>query len=589
MSISNFCVSVLRSLAPNYQRHFSPQKIILYITVLLLTPFSTFSNADSLVNGGVVSSAIILPQQQHSYTFAANANERININVTDVDNTNFIPWVTIYKPDGTYLAQSWSQNVAVVDSIVATQTGTYTVIVRDASTGNASIGAYKIYFSKAPNAVELGSLINGGIQAEFIDKGDIDTYQISANANERININVTDVDNTNFIPWVTIYKPDGTYLTQSWSQYVAVVDSVVATQTGTYTVIVRDASTGNASTGNYNLYYSKAPNAFELGDLINGGIRAEFIDKGDIDTYQISANANERININVTDVDNTNLIPWVTIYKPDGTYLTQSWSQNVAVVDSVVATQTGTYTVIVRDASTGNASTGNYNLYYSKAPNAFELGDLINGGIRAEFIDKGDIDTYQISANANERININVTDVDNTNLIPWVTIYKPDGTYLTQSWSQNVAVVDSVVATQTGTYTVIVRDASTGNASTGNYHLYYAKAPQAIELGELFNGGALLGFIDKGDIDTFHFSVSLSEKISITITDLDNNSFIPRITLYYPDGTYFTQSWNQNTATLLNLSPTQAGKITVLIRDASTGNASTGNYRVVLSKTLNTN
>ncbi len=260
MSISNFCVSVLRSLAPNYQRHCSPQKIILYITFLLLTPFSTFSNADSLVNGGVVSSAIILPQQQHSYTFAANANERININVTDVDNTNLIPWVTIYKPDGTYLTQSWSQNVAVVDSVVATQTGTYTVIVRDASTGNASTGNYHLYYAKAPQAIELGELFNGGALLGFIDKGDIDTFHFSVSLSEKISITITDLDNNSFIPWITLYYPDGTYFTQSWNQNTATLLNLSPTQAGKITVLIRDASTGNASTGNYRVVLSKTLN-----------------------------------------------------------------------------------------------------------------------------------------------------------------------------------------------------------------------------------------------------------------------------------------------------------------------------------------
>ena len=206
------------------------------------------------------------------------------------------------------------------------------------------------------------------------------------------------------------------------------------------------------------------------------------------------------------------------------------------------------------------------------------MGDLINGGVRAEFIDRGDLDTYQFSATTNQRININVADLDKSTFVPWVVIYNPDGTYLAGTWAQDVVSIANVIAPQNGTYTVIIRDASAGNASTGNYNIYFAKSPGANEHGLLSGTGSRLETIERGDLDSYTFVGLAGGKASFTVTDLSTSAFVPYITIYDPDGNYITQTWNQTAASLQNINLTKDGIHTVVIRDASSGNANTGDY-----------
>lgn len=75
--------------------------------------------------------------------------------------------------------------------------------------------------------------------------------------------------------------------------------------------------------------------------------------------------------IRVTDTEHTAFVPGFTVYDPAGNSLTRAWSQNVAGT-SFQAPTTGTYTVrvydAVYDASSGHASTGDYQLSYTRTP-----------------------------------------------------------------------------------------------------------------------------------------------------------------------------------------------------------------------------
>lgn len=95
----------------------------------------------------------------------------------------------------------------------------------------------------------------------------------------------------------------------------------------------------------------------------------------------------------------------------------------------------------------------------------------------------------------------------------------PAGNLLTWATGTNVA-VDGFSAPSTGTYTVVVYDWSSGLASTGDYKLYYTKAPGANQGGALSPGGVMPGTIEKGGLDSYTFAASTGEGILLRLADV---------------------------------------------------------------------
>jgi len=205
--------------------------------------------------------------------------------------------------------------------------------------------------------------------------------------------------------------------------------------------------------------------------LINGGMITGTIDKGDLDSYTFSANAGENVQIRITDINGTPFIPRITLYDPNGAYVTYGQGTNVGAI-SYKTTQAGIYTVVVSDISSGYASTGDYNVYFVHMPGANEGGNLSPGNTVYDTIDLGDLDSYTITVLAGQYIQIRITDINNTTLIPRITLYDPNGAYVTYGQGTITGVISNT-ATMSGTYTVVVSDISSGYASMGNYSLAF--------------------------------------------------------------------------------------------------------------------
>jgi hypothetical protein len=97
------------------------------------------------------------------------------------------------------------------------------------------------------------------------------------------------------------------------------------------------------------------------------------MDKGALDSYTFTAATGESIALRVADIAGGALWPEVVIYGPTGSQV--SWGAGPDVASAMlVAPSTGTYTAVVFDISSGAAATGDYNLYYIKAPDANQGG-----------------------------------------------------------------------------------------------------------------------------------------------------------------------------------------------------------------------
>ena len=234
-----------------------------------------------------------------------------------------------------------------------------------------------------PGANEGGSLINGGVISDAIDLGDLDSYTFTANVGEEVQIRIANTSSNDFRPRITLYDPNGAYVTHNVYYGVAAI-SYTATATGTYTVVVADGTNAKDKTGNYDLYFVHMPGANEGGSLINGGIISDGIDLGDLDSYTFTANAGERVKILIANTNSNDFLPRITLYDPNGAYITYGVGYDFASI-SYTATATGTYAVVVADGSGTKSQTGNYDLYF-RAPGAIDpvtpalLGDINSDG-----------------------------------------------------------------------------------------------------------------------------------------------------------------------------------------------------------------
>jgi hypothetical protein len=444
------------------------QVAIHYISIfLLLFSSNVFSQ---LINGDAVSGEIAQPGEQDTHTFTANAGETIEIRAVDINRSTLTPFLEIYGPLGNLINTTSGGLVAAFGPYVIENNGQHQVIIRDGTQGQNETGSYVIYYTKVPGANEIPILKVDGSLTDSIDLGDLDSYTFSANAGERIQVNVADTSGGSFAPSFNLYDPFGEKKLFTSGGAVAASNPYTLQETGTYTLVVSDISQGNASTGNYELFFVKIPGADEDGMLINGGSVSDQIDLGDIDSFTIDANTGESVQLRVADTNNTTLAPRINLYGPNGDLKLSAPGSLVAATGSYAIPEDGTYTVIVVDGSQGGASTGNYTLHYVRAPGANEGGELVNGETKSDTIELGDLDSYTVDLLAGDNLNLVVTDTSNGALALRANIYDPSGKYV--SSGSSASQIDMwYEAASSGIHTIVINDTTQGNASTGGYDI----------------------------------------------------------------------------------------------------------------------
>jgi len=320
-------------------------------------------------------------------------------------------------------------------------------------------------------------LVNGGVISAAIGvAGEQDEHTFDVATGESVVIRVVDTGGTAFTPLFRVYRPDGTSASFNYDATTASITLNNATVAGTYTVVVMDYAGTN--TGNYNIYYAKAPGANEGGALINGGVISDSLAVGDLDSYTFEVATSESVVIRVAETGgNTSFTPLFYVYRPDGTYASFNYDATTASITLNNATVAGTYTVVVMDYAGTNA--GNYNIYYAKAPGANEGGALINGGVISDSLAVGDLDSYTFAMAVGQSAQIQVVDTSNDAFTPLFYVYRPDGTYASFNYGATTASITLSNVTVAGTYTVVVMDYVGTN--TGNYNIYLNRDGDAID------------------------------------------------------------------------------------------------------------
>lgn len=435
-------------------------------------------------------------------------------------------------------------------------------------------------------------LSNGSFISEEISViGEVDLHTFDASPGDYVFLRVADTETTQFInssffPLVQLIDPNGTFVTQSSGALVGDISTLLTVE-GQYQVLISDASSGNDETGSYDLHFTLLAGANEGGSLPNGENIEGFITLGDVDSFTFNATAGEYVYLRAADTETTEFInssffPFIALFSPTGSLITQNSGALVADISELLI-EDGIYTVVINDESSGEDAIGSYNLYYSKISGANEGGVLLSGESQSDFIDLADIDSYTFTANAGETVFIRVADKETTQFInsgffPFVALHAPDSSRITSASGALVADV-STQLTQTGTYTIIVNDESSGEDAIGAYELFYTKAPVANE-GCGIGTNAVTGMIDLGDIDSYAFSTSApGEFITVSLTDTNGDAFFPFVGLYDSSGAVITTRSNANVATFSTTLPS-AGDFYLIVTDESSGEDAIGNYQL---------
>lgn len=311
---------------------------------------------------------------------------------------------------------------------------------------------------------------------------------------------------------------------------------------------------------------------------------------GSSNVWTLSASAGDRVTLQVAKTSGgAGFSPSLEVFTPNGRSM-GTRSGGVAARLDLQATETGGYSVVVKD--TTSSGTGTYQLQLAQVPGAFTLppgdegGSLTNGANQQGVINVGDLDLWTVSANAGDRLTVQLGELTGgASFTPMIEIFGPDGAQLAIG-SGSTAARASVQAQAAGTYVILVSDSALTGA--GTYEMHLAQMPGTFVVPEGDEGGTLAtgvdtdGTIGMGDLDLWTFNADAGERIVLQITELTGGvNFAPRIELFGPGSETKATAQNASAATIDSAMET-GGTYGLLVSDANQNG--TGTYRLRLTR-----
>jgi hypothetical protein len=444
-----------------------------------------------LVNGATETGQITTAGQVDSWTFSANAGDRIGVEIGETtDNGNFDPWIRLFAPNGASIGDTWGYSAASLEA-VAPASGTYLVLVASNDGNHAGTGNYELTMAQTPGPITIspgdegGPLTNGATASGQITTGDLDTWTFTAKAGQRLGVEIGEItDNGNFDPWIRIWAPNGASIGDTWGYSAASLEAV-APASGTYLVLVASNDGNHAGTGAYRLTMTQTHGKLvtsqgdQGGKLRDGAIETGQITTGDLDVWKVKALAGQRLGVEIGETSDSNgsFDPWIRIWAPNGASIGNTWGYSAASLEAV-APVSGTYLVLVASNDGNHAGTGSYQLTLAQTGGSVvvshgdEGGPLTSGVPVAGAITTGDLDVYTISATAGQHISAHLAEtLDNGNFDPWIRIWAPNGASIGDTWGYSAADLNNLTAPVSGTYLVLVASNDGNHAGTGTYSL----------------------------------------------------------------------------------------------------------------------
>src|SRR5262249_49440951 len=254
----------------------------------------------TLINGATHCGTISNAGETDTWTFTANAGDRIAIHIGEViDNNDFRPRIRLLSPTGASLGSTSGVGAAALNDIIAPSTGTYQVLVASFDTLFNGTGTYLLTMAHTPGPITItagdqgGPLTNGATHTGDIFKGDLDTWTFTANAGDRIAVHIGEITDTSgdFTPWIRVWAPNGASLGSAAGPGAAALNDMIAPVAGTYLVLVASFDSGFDGAGSYQLTMTHTPGPITIsagdegGPLDNGAMHSGQITKGDLDVW----------------------------------------------------------------------------------------------------------------------------------------------------------------------------------------------------------------------------------------------------------------------------------------------------------------
>jgi hypothetical protein len=331
--------------------------ISVIITLFLLTVCVDIASAQTLVNGANQNGTVLL-NTTNSYTFSANKGDNINLRV---GTTGFNGYLQLYGSGSVLLTSAGGYTDDLIENYVATNSGTFTVTI--SSWNLNGTGTYVLNLAQTPEAFIVpggdqgGPLTNGADATGTITLGDQDMWSFTANKGDTINARV---GTTGFNGFIELFGPTGALLASEGGYADDIIEDYVATNSGTFTVLV--SGWGVGGTGTYVLNLAQMPEPFIVPSGDEGGSMAGSpnysgtINRGDQDIWAFTACTGDSISLGL---NTTNFNGFLELYGSNGTLLKSSGGSTVSSI-AYTATNCGTFTVLV--SGWGIGGTGTYGL-----------------------------------------------------------------------------------------------------------------------------------------------------------------------------------------------------------------------------------
>lgn len=452
-------------------------------TALVLDENTDVDN--TAISSGVTNTGTIEIGDIDTFTILADAGDDLLFTIKENAGSDLYLRVALHGPNGQLLGTQYVTSSTTgfrLDLLDIPQSGRYTYVVRD-QYGYYS-GSYNFTAIVADEHVDTDNtqLSSGTTIAGNLGVGDIDTFTIDASAGDDLYLTIEETAGSSAYLRVALLGPHGQlldtqYVTSSTTGFR--LDHYEVPAAGRYTYVVRDHY--GYYTGGYQLTANVMDNSIDNDNvmLTSGQTTAGSIEIGDIDTFTINADAGDDLLLTIAETAGSDLYLRVALHGPNGqlldvNYVTSSTPGFRLDFDDVPAS--GTYTYVVRDHY--GYYTGNYSMTVVVADENIDADNtaLANGQSENGMLERGDIDTYTITASAGQDLLMSIAETAGSNAYLRVALHGPNGQHLATEYVTSSTPsfdLDYSSVPQSGTYTYIVRDQY--GHYTGGYEITASK------------------------------------------------------------------------------------------------------------------
>ncbi|MCG6157735.1 FG-GAP repeat domain-containing protein [Rubinisphaera margarita] len=186
------------------------------------------------------------------FTFTGQSGDNVFFSLAEAEDAgSFTPYVTVVGPDNSILYNTYYNSSHQIQLLDLAVSGEYTIVV--AENGGNTTGGYQHTFVQTPATHSLpddeGRLLSGETRTNTMIPGGLDVFTFEATAGDTIRYQLSELEATNFTPWVTIVSPSKAVLYNTYYNTSHDIELTELTESGTYTIIV--AENGSNAGGTY--------------------------------------------------------------------------------------------------------------------------------------------------------------------------------------------------------------------------------------------------------------------------------------------------------------------------------------------------